>query len=212
MKGGVGLAGFVNATGMILTFLLFFVYATFFEMLWGGRTPGKRLFGLRVVRDGGYPITLFASALRNILRFLDFGIVPFGNAGLILCGLPGLLCIFFSPTYKRLGDYAAGTLVIREAGTSPFGARPRSDAAAVEPLRAYIKNLDRLTMEEYRIVRRFTTRRRDLDSAGQAAVAARLAIPLMQKLEIYLPLELAERYADFLEALEQRYAEEYELL
>src|SRR5256885_430738 len=65
---GLGLGNIATAIGFIAIFLILFVYAIFFEMLWGGRTPGKRLMGLRVIRDGGYPIDLVSSIIRNVLR------------------------------------------------------------------------------------------------------------------------------------------------
>ncbi|HZO88794.1 MAG TPA: RDD family protein [Chthonomonadaceae bacterium] len=207
---GMSVSSILTALGYIAVFLILFAYPIFFEMLWGGRTPGKRLFGLRVIRDGGYPINFIASAIRNILRFIDIGVVPMSGTALVLWGMPGLLSIFFSPRYKRIGDYAAGTLVIMEAGATPFGAKRRSvllpsGVVAFFPL---IKNLDRLTPDEYRILRRFTERRGELDLVVQAAIGERLARPLMQKLEIEAPIAYQVQYADLLEAIERRYAEE----
>jgi uncharacterized RDD family membrane protein YckC len=216
-NAGFSAASLLSATGIIAVYLLIFAYAIFFEMLWGGRTPGKRLLGLRVIRDGGYSINLFASALRNILRFIDFGIVPISSAPLILFGLPGMASIFFSPTYKRIGDYAAGTLVIIEGGRAEGEAkRGRTESRAISPQAAaflpFIRNLDRLTTEEYRLVRRFVSRRRQLDIPVQIALAERLARPLMQKLAILAPITFPVQYSDLLEALERRYAEEYGIL
>jgi uncharacterized RDD family membrane protein YckC len=207
---GISAGSLISAVGIIVLFLILLAYAIFFEMVWGGRTPGKRLFGLRVIRDGGYPIHFLASAIRNILRFIDFGIVPLPGPPLVLCGLPGLLTIFFSPTYKRIGDYAAGTLVIVEAGASPFSTRRASAVlpAEVVTLLPYVRNLDRLMPEEYRMLRRFTARRRELEMVVQAAIGERLAVPLMQKLEIEAPIRFQLQYADLLEAIERRYAEE----
>ena len=211
---GVQLSAIVSALGIILLYLLILGYATFFEMLWGGRTPGKRLFGLRVIREGGYPINLMASVIRNILRIIDFGIIPLAGTALVLCGLPGLLCIFLSPQYKRIGDYAAGTLVILEAGASPFSTQRRTIALspAVETFLPLVKHLDRLTAEEYRILRRFTSRRNELELAVQASIGERLARPLLEKLEMELSIPFQIQYADLLEAIEHRYAEEHGLL
>jgi uncharacterized RDD family membrane protein YckC len=211
--GRLSLGDFISAAGIVYGFLIQFGYATFFEMLWGGRTPGKRLLGLRVIRDGGYPINLTSSAIRNVLRFLDFGIVPL-SPPLILYGLPGLISIFLSPQYKRLGDFAAGTLVIVEAGVSPFNtARTKSDLAqqAIE-LMPQLRNLDRITPDEYRAVRRFTERRSTWEVRVQAALAERLARPLLAKLEIAPLISYQHQYAAWLEAIEQRYTEENNLL
>jgi uncharacterized RDD family membrane protein YckC len=207
---GINLASIFSAIVLILLFLIIMAYGIFFEMLWGGRTPGKRLFGLRVIREGGYPINFLSSAIRNLLWFIDFGIIPLPGAPLVLGGLPGLLCIFFSPNYKRIGDYAAGTLVIIEAGTTPFSARRASAALSANAvnLLPFVRNLDRLTPEEYRTIRRFTERRFELEMVVQAAIGERLAVPLMQKLEIEAPIRFQLQYADLLEAIERRYAEE----
>lgn len=208
-----GLGEYATALFFIATFLIIFAYPIFFEMLWGGRTPGKRLLGLRVIRDGGYPINLVASALRNILLFIDFGIIPIQPV-IVLWGLPGLLCLFFSPTYKRIGDYAAGTLVIVETGATALGterhhATTSPGVAAFLPL---VKNVDRLTAREYRILRRFSARRGELDLVAQAALGERLARPLMEKLEIDTTIAFQLQFADLLEAIERRYAEEMGVL
>ncbi|MCW3052312.1 MAG: putative rane protein/domain [Chthonomonadales bacterium] len=207
----LGVGNLVTAASSILVYLVLFAYPMFWEMGWGGRTPGKRLFGLRVIREGGYPINLVSSVLRNVLRLIDFGIIQLSlTAGVILFGLPGLACIFFSPTYKRIGDYAGGTLVIVEEGYSPFGTRDSKpvltpNVAAFLPL---IKNIDRVTVDDYRLIRRFTSRRAGMDLVVQASIGDRLARPLIEKLELELNIGYQVQFADLLEAIERRYAEE----
>jgi uncharacterized RDD family membrane protein YckC len=211
--GGLSLGDFISAAGIIVGYLIQFAYASVFEMMWGGRTPGKRVLGLRVIRDGGYPINLTSSAIRNVLRFLDFGALPF-NPPLVLWGLPGLISIFLSPQYKRLGDWAAGTIVIVEAGVSPFIAgriRGELTPQALELMPA-LRNLDRITPEEYRAVRRYTERRATWDLRVQAALAERLARPLLAKLDLSPEIACQLQYASWLEAIERRYTEENNLL
>ncbi len=102
---------FLNAA-FWLAFLLFLLiqlaaewsYFVLFDMLGGGRSLGKLVAGLRVVRDGGLPITFRASAVRNLLRIVDY---------LPTSYLVGLTSMVVSPEGKRLGDMAAGTLVVR---------------------------------------------------------------------------------------------------
>jgi uncharacterized RDD family membrane protein YckC len=205
----IGINSLFSSVGIIVSFLILIAYELLFEAFWQGRTPGKRLFGLRVIREGGYPITFFASATRNILRFADFGIFPFAGAPIILCGLPGLLCIFLSPRYKRIGDYAAGTLVIVEKGISPFGAQTGATLAPAATLfLPYLRNLDRLTPQDYRLLRRFVARRKDLDIPIQAALGEKIARRLLPRLEMEPPIQYQLQYADLLEAIERRYAEE----
>lgn len=212
-KPGVSLASLLSAAGMLLVYLIIFAYAIFFEMLWGGRTPGKRLFHLRVIRDGGYPINLMSSALRNILRFIDLGIFQFAGNPVVLCGLPGLMCIFFSPSYRRIGDYAAGTSVIVDTGSSPLqSGKVFSLTPAASLLLPYIRNLDRVTPQEYRVIRRLTSRRIKLNPYSLHTLSERVGANIIKKLELSVPLRSSSEYINFLEALEHLWAEERGLL
>ena len=91
-----------------------------FEVLGGGRTPGKRWTGLRVVRSGGRRSRFTRSAMRNILRLID--ILP-GFYGV------GMAVIFVTPHNQRLGDLAAGTLVVRDRHGDRRGGDARRAAA-----------------------------------------------------------------------------------
>jgi uncharacterized RDD family membrane protein YckC len=97
--GGVVVALFVLAQFIIET-----GYFIFWEMVTNGRSPGKILGGLRVVRRDGLPINLRSSVLRNVLRIVD--ILPANYA-------VGLASILLSASGERLGDHVAGTIVIR---------------------------------------------------------------------------------------------------
>ena len=213
---GFGIDHIVMFLGSIGLFCIMFVYNIFFEMIWGGRTPGKRVFGLRVIRDGGYPVTFSASCIRNILRFVDFGLIPMptGSEVPILWGTPGLISVLISSKYKRIGDYAAGTIVIHESGASPFVMPPGRDSLRVEVeyLLPMVKNIDRMTPDDFRILRRFTTRRAKLDPSVQAAVAESIARPLMDILDMKIQVYYQVQYADILEAIERRYTEENGIL
>lgn len=87
----------------ILAFLDFWFYHTLFEMLMRGQTPGKRMMNLRVIRENGSPITWEASILRNFIRMVDM--LP-GSY------LFGLVSLFFTQHFQRIGDLVAATLVV----------------------------------------------------------------------------------------------------
>ncbi|MCV6611186.1 MAG: RDD family protein, partial [Amphritea sp.] len=95
--GGVG-----TAVMLILFFLLEWFYPVVFEIT-SGATPGKKAMGLVVIHDNGTPISFVASFARNLLRAADF--LPFLYAA-------GLLSMLMNRDFKRLGDLAAGTLVV----------------------------------------------------------------------------------------------------
>jgi uncharacterized RDD family membrane protein YckC len=137
---------------LLALFLFAWGYHLYFEVFRGGQSPGKRWLHLRVVAEGGYPVTLPRAAVRNLLRVVDVLPLPYGIAA---------VCMFLDPKGRRLGDLAAGTVVVRERGTGA----PASVAAAraltagdregrrrLPPLEeemvlAFLKRRDRLTAE-----------------------------------------------------------------
>ncbi|MEE9345361.1 MAG: RDD family protein [Methylococcales bacterium] len=97
LTGKIGIAVF-----MIVLFLMEWFYPVVFELLWGA-TPGKRALGLKVVHTNGTPVRWQASMIRNLLRSADFLPLFYGF------GVVAMLC---SSRFQRLGDLAAGTLVV----------------------------------------------------------------------------------------------------
>lgn len=97
------LGDFGTGLFMLALFIGTWGYMVLFEVLHQGRTPGKQIMGLRVIHDDGTPIGWSASVLRNLLRFVDM--LPFGYC-------VGAFTCLQHPLFKRLGDLAAGTLVI----------------------------------------------------------------------------------------------------
>ena len=100
------MAGVGMAVLLIVWFALEWFYPVAFELSRWGSTPGKRAFGLKVVMDSGLPITPAASITRNLLRTADF--LP------LFYGL-GCIGMLVRDDFKRLGDLAAGTLVVYQA-------------------------------------------------------------------------------------------------
>ena len=118
--GGLGMA-----LSLVLYFLLEWFYPVFFELGFGGATPGKKALGLKVVLDSGLPVTPAASILRNLLRAVDFMPFLYGFA---------LVTMFVRRDFKRLGDLAAGTLVVHARVVSLHDEIPSGPARA--PARA----------------------------------------------------------------------------
>jgi uncharacterized RDD family membrane protein YckC len=110
---------------LILTFALEWFYPVLFELGLSGATPGKRSLGLRVVMDSGLPVTPAASLLRNLLRAADFLPAAYGF---------GLAAMLLRGDFKRIGDLAAGTLVVYAKNVSLHGPLPEAEPAA--PARA----------------------------------------------------------------------------
>jgi uncharacterized RDD family membrane protein YckC len=195
-----GAAGVTSgAKGLVVligTFVIVFFYPVLFEVLGKGRTPGKRMSHLRVVRDTGSPVDLAASAIRNLMRLID---------GPILLYLPTMVSVAVTSRNQRPGDLAAGTLVIREQSAkrraaagreasgreaSAGGAAARWDASAV-------------TVQETAAVRRFLERRDSLERSARTELAQRLADGLRAKVTS-APRDLEpERFLEELERVKR---------
>ena len=210
--GLAGIGSLASAFGIVFVNIVLFAYSIFFEMVWAGRTPGKRLFGLRVVRDGGYPINIASSATRNILRFLDFGILPLGSSGVVMAGVPGVISIFLNGNGKRLGDIAAGTIVIQERAYDAVGASRREVSPDLETMISQLINLDRVSNEELQLVRRFLSRAKSLTPYSQQRLCDKLADPLIHKLGILLVDNSLTTKLLLLDALESKLSQERGLL
>ncbi|MCS7265636.1 MAG: RDD family protein [Armatimonadetes bacterium] len=131
--------------------LLLVAYHSLFESLWGGRTLGKKLLNIRVIRTDGTVPDLAASLIRNALRFIDY--MP------CTCGV-GLTVMLLSAQFRRLGDYAAGTLVIREGRKAtpilPEEELTPMDLQVLTPFA--VANIGRLTEEQFLGLRYFLLR------------------------------------------------------
>jgi uncharacterized RDD family membrane protein YckC len=91
----------------IVVFIITIGYFIIFEMWWDGRSPGKRALGLRVIRDAGFPIDWGSSVIRNLVRIVEAALGFYALS---------TVSVLLSKENKRLGDIAAGTIVIRDSG------------------------------------------------------------------------------------------------
>ena len=146
--------------GSLLLFLVSWWYMVLFEVLNQGCSPGKQVMGLRVVQDDGTPVGWSASLIRNLLRFVDM--LPFGY-------FLGAISCLQHPNFKRLGDLAAGTLVVyREL---PL-ARPRVPQAPA------LRLPFALELSEQRAILNFAERQGELSAERVLELASVLATPL----------------------------------
>lgn len=179
--GGDDLALAAVAVTALLLFAVQFGYHVLFETLASGRTPGKRWTGLRVVTTGGGPVSFLTSVVRNLLRVVDFLPGFYGVA---------IVSVLASKHNQRLGDIAAGTLVVRER----LGARPerrrhwrrrraKAELAAQVPLSPDAGSWDvsSVTAEELATIRRFLERRTTLTPQSRSRLAHDLAVRLRPK-------------------------------
>lgn len=116
------------------------IYWTACEVLFEGRTLGKRLAGIRVVKVDGTPVGFWESAIRNLLRAVDF--LPALYA-------VGVITMLVTRQHRRLGDLAAGTLLIRDERItlSGYARETRLSAADTQLLIAFLDRAPSLDPE-----------------------------------------------------------------
>ena len=189
---------------IFIDFVVFWGYYGLFEAYWRGQTPGKRVMKIRVIKDSGRQITLFESLARNLIRVVDY--LP----GFYLVGLIAMLC---NKRNKRLGDLAAGTIVVHERtdeqplfyqtsttliapvefSAQPFGQERLAPWAkpveAMFPADAVAK----LGAQDLVVIETFFARMLDLPLETRAAVAYRMAAQMAAKMGVVAPEGNPER-------------------
>jgi uncharacterized RDD family membrane protein YckC len=164
--------------------LLMCAYYIAFERFWNGQTPGKRIFGLRVVQDAGRPVTLLASVIRNLIRIIDFFPVLYGLA---------IVSMFIDQRIRRMGDLAAGTLVVRDRQRVTLqslmaGMRTgRVASALASNSKAVLPNIEALRPNDMALVQDFLMRRASLPLDRRSRIAGQLAYALFGRLGYSVP-------------------------
>jgi len=186
-EGGLVLG--ILAVALLLQFVVEAGYFIASEGLTGGRSLGKRLVGLQVMRDGGLPLTAEASLVRNLLRLVD-----------LLPGtyVVGLVAMVLSGQGKRLGDQAAGTVVVRLDRPLPAAELPAA-AVPAGSFRFDHAHVAALGTPERALIRQ-ALRRIETVPADRAAVLLETAVEALRQRIGYGPVAPAERQA-FLQAL-----------
>jgi uncharacterized RDD family membrane protein YckC len=153
-------------------FLVDWGYGCLFEGFWSGRTPGKWAAGLRVIKEGGYPIGFYDALLRNLLRAADALPVFYGA---------GLVVMLATRRMQRLGDLLAGTLVVREQREMLRGELPI--VRTVQPIpRSQLLSSYRPPDRTLDLIERFFRRRAELPPSRASEIAIILARPLADRL------------------------------
>jgi uncharacterized RDD family membrane protein YckC len=155
--------GWIVALMGLVAFAFLWGYYIFFELLWNGQSPGKRWVGLRVIKTDGTPITLSESIIRNLVRLIDFLPAYYGL---------GVVVMFINDQARRLGDLAAGTLVVRDkvkVTLESLGQQASRPFPGPPPLAASDSDLavERLTEADIRMAEDFLRRSYELANQDQ---------------------------------------------
>ena len=140
-------------------------YFIFFELLLKGRTPGKALLKLRVVRKDGRAADVSGILIRNLIRIIDY---------LPLFYAVGMITIFINKDCRRLGDIVGGTVVIAEGKKVSLGSVLAISSAQTNTL----------SDKEYAIIRDFIERSKGMAPESKSKLAAGIALPLYDRFNI----------------------------
>jgi uncharacterized RDD family membrane protein YckC len=163
------------AISLLSFFFIYTGYFVLFETLWQGQTPGKRIAKILVVRDDGRPVGLQQSALRALLRPLDESLFI------------GAFLITFSNREKRLGDLAAGTIVIQAETVVKSSNLAISETAKSFHIQLReIADLSLLLPDDFAIIREYLRRRGGMSTKARTA----LSLKLTQQVQSIINLEI----------------------
>ncbi|WP_159882153.1 RDD family protein [Paenibacillus puerhi] len=192
---------------ILFSFVLIGSYFVLTEYYMGGQSYGKKWMSLRVVQENGQPLTFLSSVIRNFFRLIDF--------------LPsfyflGAVWMFFHPKDKRLGDLAAGTLVIRDTRADQLALRRRTEKWLRkwrEPrpeLQLSETERSRIEREDWLLLSSFVERLPSLDRMKREALAWQIAQRIAARLELDARL-YASGPAAFLIVLYEQLSEDWTL-
>jgi uncharacterized RDD family membrane protein YckC len=150
----------------LVAFVFFWGYYIFFEILWNGQTPGKRWVGLRVIRLDGTPVTAAEVVIRNLVRLIDLLPTAYGV---------GVVTMFVNDKSRRLGDLAAGTVVVHDRAVHTLDELGGQRHPVLGMLTASVPlpegfPLERLKNHDIEVMEGFLTRRSQLPNHKQLAL------------------------------------------
>jgi uncharacterized RDD family membrane protein YckC len=165
---------------LLIALLVALVYAfllsfdIYYEVRHNGQTPGKKAAGIRVRREGGAPLDFRSACVRNLLSMADF---------LPICYLLGALLVLLNRRGQRLGDMAAGTIVIRERAVQPPAQLDGEiKSFALDGAAFTAEQLSACSPGDRHILRSFFQRYRQMEAQPRYQLAERLREAFLKKM------------------------------
>ena len=152
---------------ILMQFIVYWGYFAFFELKKNGQTPGKKNQKVRVVKNGGGGITFSEVAIRNLFRPLDMFL--------------GAFCMFLTKKWQRLGDLAAGTVVVSEVAYNYSAKDSRGKELWEKETSAEALQATRMSPEDYRVITNFWMRRHELTDEARRRLLEKLIRPLLER-------------------------------
>jgi uncharacterized RDD family membrane protein YckC len=171
---------------ILFVFCVYWGYFAFFEVIWRGQTPGKKLAGIRVMKDSGRALNVYEAIGRNLLRAVDW--LP----GMYITGIVSMM---ISRRNQRLGDHLVGSIVVHDKRAEQI--RPEWSSNAEQPSAS--PELSRITPDELILIETYLQRRHTLELGFRDATALKIATRMTAKTGIERPQD--QSLDDFLETI-----------
>jgi uncharacterized RDD family membrane protein YckC len=157
-------------------FCLYWGYFAFFEIIWKGQTPGKRIAGIRVIKNSGRALNVYEVIGRNLLRAID---------SLPTLYIVGIISMMISRQNQRLGDLLVGSIVVHDKPAE----RILPEWASGADQSSAIPQLSKITPEELVLIETYLQRRGTLELGSRDATAHKIATRISEKTGIERPPE-----------------------
>jgi uncharacterized RDD family membrane protein YckC len=169
---------------MLFLFCVYWGYFAVFEVFWNGKTPGKHMAGIRVIKDTGRALNVYEIIGRNLMRAIDW--LPF-------LYVVGIVTVMISRKNQRLGDFLVGSIVVHDKRSEelPPVWSPTAERVASDP------QFGKLSPEELVLIETYLQRRLTLDFAVRDATAVQIANRITAKTGVQRAPDLS--LDDFLE-------------
>jgi uncharacterized RDD family membrane protein YckC len=174
---------------VLFLFCVYWGYFALFELFWKGRTPGKRVAGIRAIKDSGRPLNVYEVVGRNLMRAIDWLPVLDGT---------GIITMMISSRNQRLGDYLVGSIVVHD---KPAHAIQPNWSQAGEKTFAD-SELSKITPEELVLIETYLHRRESFDLAVRDATALQIATRITTRTGIQRAAD--QSLDNFLETIAKR--------
>ncbi|UOQ45034.1 RDD family protein [Halobacillus salinarum] len=202
-------SAYVTAVIIVVTFLIFWGYFFLFELLTGGKTPGKMLVGIRVIQENGSSATAISLLIRNLLRIVDM--LPTNY-------LLGMAFVFFHTHHKRIGDIVGGTLVVYERKKKNEGRRKKTPLEKEISRRGITEDSlvleeqvrRRITNKEWKLLQTYMQRFPRLRGTERENISFEVGSILLPLVEIDYEGKTTEEREDLLIALYLNVKEDWE--
>jgi uncharacterized RDD family membrane protein YckC len=176
----------VPALLIIFLFCVYWGYFALFEVIWKGQTPGKRLAGIRAIKNSGRALNVYEVIGRNLLRAVD---------ALPTMYIAGIVSMMISRQNQRLGDHLVGSIVVHDKRAEEI--RPEWSSSAVQS--SSNPQLANITPEELVLIETYLQRRHTLELGFRDATAHKIATRIAAKTGIERSPD--QSLDDFLESI-----------